>query len=81
MHIVNAQTYVMDEVRRASAKHPPMHSHHEAYAVIKEEFEEYWREVQKGGGTPRDPEALRVELVHTAAMCIRALTDLCEVSA
>lgn len=69
---------VIYEFDRASAKHAPMHSHHEAYGVIAEEFEEYWREVQKGGKTcPRDPDALRQELIETAAMCIRALYDLC----
>lgn len=77
MHIVNAINMVRAEAERASAKHPPMHSHHEAYAVIREEFEEYWQEVQKGGSKPRDPEALRTELVQTAAMCVRTLTDLC----
>lgn len=68
---------VLNEAMRAGSKHPPMHSHHEAYAVIKEEFDEYWAEVQKGGSTPRDPAALKLELVQTAAMCLRALHDLC----
>lgn len=77
MHIVNVTTAVSDEFRRASGKYKPMNSHHEAYAVILEELEEYWREVQKGGSTPRDPEALKIELIQTAAMCFRALHDLC----
>ena len=77
MHRVNVSTEVLAEFDRASAKHKPMNSHHEAYAVIAEEFEEYWREVTKGGSTPRNPEALRTELIHTAAMCFRALHDLC----
>lgn len=78
MHMVNVLSSVKEEFIRASSKHAPMHSHHEAYAVIREEFEEYWREVQKGGSTcPRDPEALKTELIHTAAMCLRALNDLC----
>jgi hypothetical protein len=69
------------EAGRASMKHPAMHSHHEAYAVIKEEFEEYWDEVKKGGATrPRDQKALKKELIHTAAMCARALYDLCHSS-
>ena len=68
---------VRDEAERAARKHKPMNSHHEAYAVILEEFEEYWAEVQKGGSTPRDPEALKTELIQTAAMCCRALKDLC----
>jgi hypothetical protein len=79
MRLVNASTLVMEEWERASSKHPDFNSHHEAYAVIKEEFDEYWREVCKGGGTSRDPDALRVELVQLTAMCMRALTDLCEV--
>jgi hypothetical protein len=79
MHRVNITTAVLAEFDRANAKHPPMNSHHEAYAVISEEFNvEYWAEVCKGGGTPRDPDALRTELIHTAAMCFRALHDLCE---
>ena len=76
MLLIHAVQMVSDEAERASQKHPPMHSHHEAYAVILEEVEEYWREVQKGGSTPRDPDALRTELVQAAAMCVRTLMDL-----
>lgn len=65
------------EAGRAAAKHAPMHSHHEAYGVITEEYREYEAEVFKGGSVPRDPAALRAELVQTAAMCLRALHDLC----
>jgi hypothetical protein len=68
---------IYEEFARASKKHAPMHSHHEAYGVSAEEFEEYWREVQKGGKTcPRDPAALRTELIETAAMSMRALYDI-----
>lgn len=79
MQSETALALVMREVERASRKHAPMHSHHEAYAVILEELEEYWREVQKGGSTPRDPQALQTELVQTAAMCVKTLINLCEV--
>lgn len=68
---------VSQEVEKASAKHAPMHSHHEAYAVLLEEVEEYWQEVMKGGSVPRDPNALRLELIHVAAMATRTLQDLC----
>ena len=70
---------VGDEVATASAKHRPMNSHHEAYAVILEELDEYWAEVSKGGSASgqRDLSTLRLELIHTAAMCVRALYDLC----
>jgi truncated hemoglobin YjbI len=77
--MVNIMESIKTEFFRASSKHAPMNSHHEAYAVIKEEFDEYWREVQKGGSTPRDPKALKNELIQTAAMCARALHDLVEV--
>lgn len=70
---------VVREVHRAMLKHPtPFNSHHEAYGIIAEEFNvEYWAEVCKGGSTPKDPAALRLELIHTAAMALRALHDLC----
>jgi hypothetical protein len=72
-----AMNNVCYEAMRAGEKHPPMHSHHEAYSVIREEFEEYWDEVKKGGSTPRDWADLQTELIQTAAMCLRALHDLC----
>jgi len=53
-----------------------MNSHHEAYAVILEELEEYWAEVMKKP-SKRNPAALREELVQTAAMCLRTLAELC----
>lgn len=78
MHLVFVLDEIEREVNKASKKHKPMNSHHEAHSVIAEEFDEYWTEVKKGGSTcPRDPEALRLELIHTAAMCARALQDLC----
>jgi hypothetical protein len=67
---------VYHEWQKAAAKNPPMHSHHEAYAVILEELEEYWAEVMKRPGK-RDPEGLKAELVQVAAMAMRALSDLC----
>ncbi len=78
MNLATAEAFeaVKKEFHRASAKHPPMHSHHEAYAVILEELEEYWAEVMKKP-SKRNPAALREELVRTAAMCLRTLAELC----
>lgn len=67
---------VIKEYERAALKHPKFNSHHEAYAVILEELEEYWLEVMKRP-SKRDLVNLRLELVQTAAMCLRALHDLC----
>lgn len=70
---------VLNELRRARDTHAPMHSHHEAFAVIYEEFIiEYGEEVFKGGRLKRNETLLKIELVHSAAMCMRALIDLCE---
>lgn len=86
---------VFEECVNASANHAAFNSHHEAYAVIREEFEqEYWPLVcenpKKRNGQPikdtadcvsnirRRNAALRSELIQTAAMCLRALHDLCD---
>jgi hypothetical protein len=66
---------VAAELRLARAKHAPMNSHHEAYAVILEELDEYWDEVRKQR-SKRDPHAMYLELVQIAAMAARAATDL-----
>jgi hypothetical protein len=66
---------IADEVIRARSLWPPMHSLHEAYAVILEEFDEVKAETFKRQNQ-RDAAAVRKELIHTAAMCMRAILDL-----
>lgn len=67
----------LDEVRkemlRATKEHGRIHTAHEAYGIIKEEFEEFWDEVKK-----KNPMAssLLEELKQTAAMCLRTVIDL-----
>jgi nucleoside phosphorylase len=63
---------VADELQEARAKFGPMASTHEAYAVIKEEFDEFWEELRK---KRPDRENLRMELIQVAAMAIRAAVD------
>ena len=49
---------VAEELRRARRKHAPMHSLHEAYAVILEEMDEFWDEVRAWhGGSGQDADA------------------------
>lgn len=55
--------------------HPPMHSLHEAYAVISEEIDELWDEVRKKERN-RDPANIRKELIQIAASAWRASRDL-----
>jgi hypothetical protein len=74
IHLNNVLSSVAVEVTRACSKHSPMASHHEAYAVILEEVDEYWEEVKK---RQPDRERLREELIQIAAMAVRAQMD-CE---
>lgn len=64
------------ELDRAKSAHPPMQSVHEAMAVIFEELQEAWAEACKKK-EERNLHQLRKELIQTAAMCIRAIEDLC----
>ena len=59
----------------AVAMHKPFNSHHEAYAVILEELDEYWEEVRKKRSR-RDNIKMRGELRQIAAMAIRAPVEL-----
>jgi len=63
------------ELQAARAKHPPIHSAHEGYAIILEEVDELKAEVWKNGSA-RDPEQMRRELIQIAAMCARMADDL-----
>jgi len=60
---------IVEEIDRARQKHPPFHSNHEAYAVIKEEFEEWWDSVKADEPDPK-------ELLSVAAMAVLALMEL-----
>lgn len=62
------------EIKRARQKHPPMHSLHEAFAVILEEMDEFKSEVWKKQ-TERNPNDVYTELVHIAAMALRCVVD------
>lgn len=75
MHLEEALMLVRAEVERAVRKHQPMHSIHEGWAVIFEEFHhelgaEVFRQIP-------NKSALTTEAIHTAAMAIRFLIDLC----
>jgi hypothetical protein len=66
------------EVIRAGRMFPAMHSPHEAEAVIREEFDEYWDEVKKHNTSKPDRDTRprqREELIQLAAMCLRAILD------
>lgn len=72
---------VSAEVARAQSIHAPMNSLHEAYAVIREELDEFWELVKVNPSKlPLAQQQQRItnmreELVQVAAMCIRAVHD------
>jgi hypothetical protein len=66
--------HVRAELERACEKHPPLHSLHEAFAVLLEEVDEFKAEVWKQT-SQRDVTNMRRELVQIAAMCARVVHD------
>jgi hypothetical protein len=62
--------------------HPPINTAHEAYAVIKEELDEFWELVKVNPNKLQSIERaerldkMRKELTQTAAMCLRTMLDL-----
>lgn len=72
---ITVDTFLADvavAVKRAQAKHAPMNSAHEGYAVLLEEVDELWDEVKR---QTRDPQAVYAELLHVAAMAVRMAVD------
>lgn len=67
-------TDVSLEVKRAMSNHAPMHSLHEAYAVILEEVDEFKTHVWMKQ-TDRNAIEVYTEIVHIAAMCARCVAD------
>lgn len=64
---------VSHELVRACERFEPMHSPHEAIAVIHEEFRELQEHVYRNTG--RTPAAM-IEAVQLAAMALRYVLDL-----
>jgi phage terminase large subunit GpA-like protein len=76
MTIAQLLSDVAAELESAQAKHGPMSSGHEGYAVILEELDELWEEVRK-----RKPDSalMRAEAIQVAAMALRFVLDVCPV--
>jgi len=72
---------IVEEYLRAIDKFKPFNSHHEGYAVIKEELDELWDVIKnkKNYSTLEElREALREEATQVAAMALRFLVDFTE---
>lgn len=64
-----------NELREATKSFNKMASFHEAFAVIKEELDEYWDQC-KVWPKSHDITKMRKELIQIAAMCFRAIQDM-----
>lgn len=73
---MNFNELVQQELDSARSKYPIMfHSHHEAYAVLKEEVDEYWDEVKKKNS---NKENMKEEIIQIAAIAKAIYQDLLE---
>ncbi len=63
------------ELAQCRKKQRPINSHHEGYAVLLEEVEEYWEEVMKKSAK-RDRANMLLELTQIAVVCQRIAEDL-----
>lgn len=66
---------VAAEIERARSLHGDYHSAHEAYAVIKEELDEFW-DIVKMKSAKRSASAMKTELIQIACTAIRTVSDL-----
>ena len=66
------------ELQRAQNRYPPMHSAHEGWAVIREEYLELEEALRMRQGDPERPVRVRAEAIQVAAMCLRLVADVCD---
>lgn len=66
---------IMREAVRARDRYSPYNSLHEAYAVLKEEIEEFWTEVKKRPNN-RFKKSIRKEVIQIGAVSMLILMDL-----
>lgn len=63
------------EIDHAESRWPRYHSHHEAYAVLQEEVDEFW-DIVRLKRELRDPGKTRDELLQVACVAIRSIMSL-----
>lgn len=74
----DAASDAVREFRAAREKFAPFNSAHEGFAVLKEEVDELWDEVKKGGTQKRSKTRMRKEAIQVAAMALRFIEDVCK---
>lgn len=73
LNVAHTTIAVVKEVERAMELHAPIQTRHEAYAVIKEELDEFWDAVKEKHPSPAE---MGKELIQVAAMAVRSIVDL-----
>lgn len=68
--IENAFAAVMSEYKWAVENYHKFNGPHEGYAIMLEEFDEFWTEVKRN-----DADRATLECVQVAAMCFRWLLE------
>ncbi len=63
---------------KARAKHAPMHSAHEGYAILSEEVDELWDEVKAWQPGFANRAEMRKEALHVAAMALAFIIEVCD---
>ncbi len=76
MKTTKAISIALAELEKAREKNTVFNSHHEGFAVLKEEVDELWDEVKKKDRF-KDKKAIETEAKQVAAMALRFLIDLC----
>lgn len=65
----------LSELIRAEAKHPPISSAYEGWAVIKEKLGKLQAEIRR---QQPDPKRMRIEALQVAAVAMRFVVDVCD---
>jgi len=76
--VTNALEQVRQSYANARAKHAPMHSAHEGYAVLAEEVDELWDEVKRWQPGFANRADMRKEALHVAAMALAFILEVCD---
>ena len=63
------------ELNAATAKFGKFNSHHEGWAVLREEVDELWDAIKENGTV----DEIRAEAVQVGAMAMRLILDCCKV--
>lgn len=74
MELIDALESIENEYKNAREKFKPMYNFHEAYGIIKEEFDEFFDAVKSK--SPNRHANVFKEIIQVGAMCLSVLIEL-----